>query len=137
MSQVRVDKGFESRVNAWAAAQVPPIPVAWPNVAFTPPAGRYVRAFVLPGRTDSRDLQGLHRGYVGVFQITLYLPLNDGPRRASALVDSLDAAFPLSDPIVVDGLRLHVTSPMSAAGPLDSPDRYVVPVSCRYAANTI
>jgi hypothetical protein len=137
MSQERINKALETRVNAWALAQVPPIPIAWPNVQFTPPTTRYARAFIMPAATDSQDLQGLHRGYLGMLQVSLYMPLQQGPKGAITLADSLDAAFSLTTPILVDGLRVYITRPMASGPAMELDSRYMVPVSCRYAANTI
>lgn len=136
MTQALVRKGFETALKAWAAAQTPAIPIAWENVAFSPPEGRYIRAFVLPADTGSIDLAGAHRVYAGVFQITLCLPAGTGPGQAETLLAALDALFPVATPLIAGGLRIFF-SPPSAAAPLPEPGRYVVPVSIRYRADAI
>jgi hypothetical protein len=133
MSLAIIRKAFETRLKTWADAQTPAIPVAWPNVTFTPPAGRYVRAFVLPADTTSDTLDKLHRAYTGIFQVSLCMPLNTGSGSAESLAASLDTAFAAS--MLQDGLRIFLTRPMSAAPAIVEPDRYIVPVSGRYRAD--
>lgn len=137
MTQALVRRAFEERLDIWAAAQTPPIPVAWQNVIFKPSVelARFVEAHLLPAPTRSRGPDGKHREYRGVFQVTLYLPLNTGPSEAETLLASLDAAYPMSTPLVVDEFKVWVTSPMSAGNPLNAPDRFVVPVSCYYRSD--
>lgn len=135
MSQTIVRKAFESRLKAWADAQTPAIPVAWQNVAFTPPAGRYARAFLLPATTESLTLDKAHRKYEGILQVSLCMVIGTGSGVVEALVSSLDAYF--DDHFTEDGLRIYLLSPMSAAPALQDGDRYVVPVSASYRADTV
>lgn len=135
MSNLLVRKAFELRVQTWAADQIPPLPVAYQNAPFVVPADwRYARCFVLPGQTDSRDLEGKHRDYVGVFQVTLSTALNTGFRESMDLAESLDETFSTGLPMVQDGFRVWIVSPMSPASALDDPNALVIPVSARYRA---
>lgn len=136
MSDETVRAAFETRLAAWAAAQTPPVPVAYENVEFDPPKGRYVRCYLIPAPAECQTLNGEHRRRMGVFQVSLCMPINTGPRAATKLVASLDAAFPVG-PMAHDGLNVFVLSPMSVAPAIQEPDRYVVPVSCTYRADTI
>lgn len=132
MSDALIAKAFESTLKAWADAQTPAIPVAWENVAFDPPAGRYVRAHLLPTPARHLGLDGTGRELHGIFQVDLCMPIGTGAGSARVLADSLDAAFSLS--ILQDGLRIWLLAPLSAAPPIQQPDRYVVPVSATYKA---
>lgn len=141
MSQALIKKAFETRAAAWAAGLTPPMPLSFENAPFVPPVpsvtnawGRYARVFVLPGNTGSRDLEGKHREFVGVFQVSLVLAQNKGGKEAVDLAQSLDDAFPNGAPLVQDSFNVWVISPMSPAPPVNEPDRYVVPVSARYKA---
>lgn len=134
MTIARIRQALESRTNTWAQAQTPAIPVAFENALFTPPPGRYARAFVLPGETVSDDMAGKHRRYVGVFQVSLYLPLNAGTAESAALIASLDTSFALTAPITISGFQVFLTSPMSPGPAIPDGTRYQIPVSCRYRA---
>lgn len=135
MSQALIRQAFEVKLAAWAAAQTPAITVAYENVNFTIPTGRYVRAFVLPGESTNLDLECKARRYVGVFQVSLFMPIGVGAGAAGALVASLDTAFSPDTPLTAGGLEVWLTSPMSAGPAQQEADRFIVPVSCRYTAN--
>ena len=135
MSQAIVRQAFEQRLDSWSIANS--VPVAWENVDFTPPAGPYTRAFLLPAQTTSDTLDKTHRRYQGVFQVTLVMPSGAGAGAAEALVVSLSSAFAPQTPLVVSGVTVYVLTPMSAAPAQQEPDRYVVPVSCQYEAHTV
>lgn len=136
MSDALIRAAFESRVAAWAAAQSPAIPVSYQNVAFTPPAGRYVRVWILPAPTQSQGISGTHRERRGICQIDLCLPIGTGSAMASALVASLDAAFPMTGPMAQGSIQVWMKSPMSAASPIEGPTHYTVPVSGEYVSHT-
>jgi hypothetical protein len=137
MSDALVRAAFETRVATWAAAQSPAIPVEYENVTFTPPTGRYVRCHLLPAPTQNDMLNGEHRRRMGVFQVSLCMPIGTGPGAAAALTASLDAAFPLSAPMAQGGVKVFLLSPMSPGPALQGPDRFIVPVSCTYRADTV
>jgi hypothetical protein len=135
MGQETIRKGFETRLKAWADAQTPAIPVAWPNVPFTPPAGRYLRAFVLPAQTQYLSLDGICRTWRGIFQVSFCMPLGTGAGTVEGLVASLDAYF--AQTFVQDAQRIYLLEPLSAAPAITEPDRYVVPVSASYRSDTV
>lgn len=137
MSNRLCRQAIEARLSTWAAARTPALPIAWQNVKFTEPAGIYLRAFLLPADTGSDDLAGSHRLYRGVYQINVCAPINAGPGAAEGIAAELATLFPNNLRLPVTGLTLQVISPVSA-GPSGQPeDRYVLPVSFRYRADTI
>lgn len=137
MTTALIRSAFESVLATWAAAQSPEIPVAWQNVHFTPPAGRFIESFILPADTESRDLAGQHREYRGIFQVSVNMPAGSGAGAGEAIADSLAALYPTNAPLVVGSLRVFLLTPMSPAPPIVTDDRYVIPVSCSYRADTI
>jgi len=137
MSNAKVRAGFETRLSAWALAQAPPIPIAYENKTFTPPAAaRYIRAFLLPAQTASDDMDGDHRAYVGVFQASLYMPVGVGAGSSEALAEAICALFPKQTEIVSSGLTIWLTRPMSIGPSLPGTTHYMVPISCSYRADT-
>lgn len=128
---------LEARLKTWADAQTPAMPVAWQNVAFTPPQDKkYLRCFVLPGRTTSDDLKGDHRGYRGVFQVSIVRPLGEGTGFARAIEVQLDALYPVNLRLGTS-LAVQILTPMSASNPIDEPEAIVFPVTARYQADAI
>lgn len=122
---------FELRLATWAAAQTPPLPIAYENRAFIPPANnRYLRAYVIPAKTQSNTLEQTDRDYEGVFQVSIVQPLSAGTASAATIALALDALYPAS---FLEGVtRIFITSPMSIAPPQIEPNAYVLPVSCFY-----
>jgi hypothetical protein len=137
MSDLLIRQAFETRLATWAAAQTPAIPVDYENSKFTPPAGRYIRCWLMPVPTQSESLDGSHRLRRGIFQVDLCMPVGAGPGAAGALAASLDTAFPLTAPMTQGAIKVFLLSPMSPAPAIQEPNHYVVPVSCSYRSDTI
>lgn len=134
MSNRLIRQLYEQRLATWAAAK--PIPVAWDNVKFTPPAGPYIRASLLPADTTSIDLAGEHRGYLGLFQLSVHVPLGSGAGAAEALADELAALFPMMLRLDSGAFWVQVTSPPSSYPGLTGDTHYMVPVRFKYRADT-
>lgn len=140
MTMPRIRQLLETRLNTWAAARNPALPIAWQNKSFTPPSsGSYLRAFILPAPTESHDLKGDHRKYSGVFQVSVVAPRDTGPGAAEAIAEEIAALFPMSLRMAIasPAFDLILASPMQIARGIDEPDRYVVPVSAQYRADDI
>ena len=136
MSNAAIRAGLENVLAAWAQAQAPPIPVAWQNQAFTPPPARYIRAFLLPGKTASYDMDGEQRVFVGVWQVSLCMPLGSGSADAQTLEAAICALYPKETPITASGVTTTLKSPMSAGPSIPNDTHYTVPISCSYQAFT-
>ncbi len=136
MTQALIRRAFEGALSTWAAAQTPAIPVAWENVEFRQPAGRYLRAFLLPALTDSQDLGRVHRRYSGVFQVSVVMPTGTGAGAAEAIVGALATLFAPATPIVVSGLSVWASQPLSTGPAIPDGDRFVIPCSVPYLADT-
>lgn len=138
MSNANVRAALESRLATWAAARVPALPVAWENAPSDPATGAaYLRAFVLPANTESQDLQGLHRGYRGVFQVSIVCPINAGPGAAVGIADELAAQFPVNGRYTSGSTTTQIIGPASPGPGQQEPEAYVLPVSIPYRADTI
>ena len=135
MSLSLVRSAFESRLAIWAAARTPALPIVWEN-AKASPALPYLRALLLPAPTTSETLDGLHRAYRGVFQVSVVAPIDGGPGVASGIADELAALFPMDLRLPSGVLTVQVTRPASAAPALQHESDYTVPVSLSYRADT-
>lgn len=134
MSKKIVRAALESAVNTWASAQSPALKVAWENVAFTPPEGAYVRAFIVPSPTTSLALDKADRRYSGLLQVDLMMPINGGSGPAETLLASFSAAFDPANVLTLSGVRVNILQPASDAAPIPEPNRHVVPVTVPYEA---
>ncbi len=135
MSNKTIRKLIENRLKVWAAARNPVVKVAYENAPFTIPPELYVRGFLLPAETASDDLAGDHRRYQGLYQVSIYAPINTGPGAAESVADEIASLFPAFDVMTDTGFKVQVVSPVSNGRPDQSGDRYMLPVSFRYRAD--
>lgn len=143
MSEAKIRTLFETRLKTWADDLG--YPVAYENVNFDitkfkdfdPASGIYLRAYLLPARTDDQFLEGGHRERVGVFQVSICSPRGVGPQPAEAVASALSALFPTNLYLTDDsGFSVQVTTPVSAASGLQGENAWIVPTSFRYRADT-
>lgn len=138
MSDKIIRQLLESRLATWAAARSPALRIAYQDVAFTPNSNEtYLRCFVLPGDTGSEDLQGVHEEFVGIWQVTIVKPAGGGLGSALTIENELRALFPNNQQMTSGTFKLFTRSPMSAGPALTEDTNTLVPVSCRYRADTI
>lgn len=72
------------------------LPVAWEDVAFTPPAtGSYLEAFFIPAKTVDITTDGLRKRYTGIFQINICTRSGSGSATSEAIENQIIALFPL------------------------------------------
>jgi hypothetical protein len=124
---------IETRLNNWAKAQVPPIPVAFQNVNFNKPvSGPYLEIVMLADNSMNRDLAAEGVRVFGMFQVNCYAPANTGMAQVEALANNVVALFPV----------LPKTGTVSIEAPLSTSGSYVVdsfvciPVRARYRIET-
>jgi len=123
------------------------LPVAWPNIAFTPPdTAPYGRVYVLPAQTVGQDLEGQLRTYQGILQLNIIAPAGSGVNHARGLAQSIADAFPEGLPLVEGDLTVYINGPSQVRTPIqDRPSSapngssgsitYTTPVSMQYRAD--
>ncbi|MEO6679498.1 MAG: phage tail terminator-like protein [Pseudomonas sp.] len=129
---------FEARLKAWASARVPALPIAYEDVAFTPPANnaRYLKIFLLPGSTDSDDLEGKHTSYRGVLQISVVTKAGEGRGAAGLIADEISALYPNNMALTKAEFTVFIRSPMATAGAIQGDTTSSLPLSFQYRADT-
>jgi hypothetical protein len=138
MSHATIRKIYEARLKAWAATRVPALRIAYQGVKFVPQTDEtYLAAFTLPASVDSQDLQGAHRLYLGIFQVSIVAPAGKGTGAAEAIADELAALFPLNLRLSRDGMTVMVYTPVEPGPGISEDATYTVPVSFRYRSDTI
>ena len=126
---------LETRLAAWAAARVPPLPVLWENARTAQePTADHLRAYVLPATTTSPFLAGNGRSYRGLFQVSIFLLPGAGARKAETIAGDLDALFPCAERYTSAGLTVQVLTPASIGPALQETDWHMVPVRFTYGA---
>jgi hypothetical protein len=135
MSHLIIRRLLETRLSAWAKTK--PLQVAYQNVKFTPPAsGIYLRAFTIPAVTDSTDLPGKNRQYIGLFQVSIVIPADAGTGTGEQLIGELATLFPLFDTLSQGDLKVKIMTPIDQGPELQGDTDYTVPTSFRYRADT-
>jgi hypothetical protein len=129
---------FEVRLKTWAAARVPALPIAYEDVAFTPPAdgSSYLRAFLMPASTTSEDLEGKHTAYRGVFQVNVVTKAGGGRGAAGLIADEIAALFPNNLALTKTAFTVYVRSPMATASAQQGDTTTTLPLSFEYRADT-
>jgi hypothetical protein len=121
---------FNSHLNTLATEES--IPVAWENVSFSPPAGPYLRAFLLPALTVGAALgaeaSNKHRG---IFQVDCICPGGNGWGPCLVIAEQVRVQFKRGTRLM-DG-NLIVESVSFGPGMMDG-TRYKIPVSISYWA---
>ena len=142
---MRIAELLESRVAIIAESLG--LPIAWPNIAFTPPDDApYGRVYVLPAQTVGQDLEGQLRTYQGILQLNIIAPAGSGVTLARGLTKSVADAFPEGLPLVDGELTVYINGPPQVRQPIqDRPTSapngysgsitYTIPVSMQYRAD--
>ncbi|NYT81435.1 DUF4128 domain-containing protein [Alcaligenaceae bacterium] len=133
MSKRQIRAAFESRLSAWSAGRDTTLRIAWENAPFTPVTGEtYLRAFLLPAPTNSIDIAGKHRGFVGIFQVSIIGVSGRGSKATEEIAEELDKLFPLRLCIPARPRPVCVATPMSQGPGLPDGGTFTLPVWWRY-----
>lgn len=110
------------------------LPIAMPNVDFTPPAGgKYLSAAHLPNATSQVTLgdNGFNR-HIGLLQVSVVWPQNAGDIEPKEIAGQVVAHFKRGTVISHDGITLRIVQPPSVAPAIPDPPGYQIPVTIPY-----
>lgn len=141
MSEALLAKCIETKLQQWADAQ--DIAIAFEGVKFTPPASAiYARVKHLPATTFNEFLEGGHKAFVGLWQVSV-IGLKGrgvGPLRdvAATLSNSLPSQLVLSS----GSFKVQITTPVSLGPVIEDPEgaktsRLTLPCSFNYRADVV
>lgn len=138
MSDLKIRQLFEGRLAAWAIARSPALPIAYEDKAFTAPVngGAYLKAFLMPGTTDSEDLEGKHTSYRGLFQVSVVTKAGIGRGPTGMIAEELAALFPNNLELSKAGFSVFVRSPMASTAAIQDDTVSVLPLRFTYRADT-
>lgn len=131
MSLVLVRAALETAL----AAMSPALATAWENVPFTPPAAAvpYQAAYLIPAAPDNAEFGSAHFEQ-GIFQVSLFYPLQAGSNAAAARAEMLRALFKRGASFTSSGVTVTVDrTPEVSQGTVDG-DRWFLPVKIRVSA---
>lgn len=132
MSEVAIRAAFEQRLNAMS----PSLSTAFENVPFSPASGTpYQRLTLLAADPENPSIgASLHRA-IGIFQVSLFYPLNAGPAAAWARAELTRTTFPRALSMSGGGVTVHITNTPAIRLGTPEPDRYSVLVRIPYHAS--
>lgn len=131
-------KIFEGLLNHLSGLTLSPtMSIAWPGVAFTPPAAGYLRVRHFPNVTDQVTLgtSGKNR-HVGTFQVEVLWPQDGGESTPKERAGAIVARFKRGTSITRESVIIRIIRPPSIAPSLEEPPYLSIPVSIRYQADT-
>lgn len=132
--ETKIADALKSRLSALTFS--PALTIAWPNVAFTPPTGTYLRVDNLRNGTDRMVIanDGPHRQQ-GILQVTVVAPVNGGEDAALEIAGQIADWFTAEPRLFFNGGELRITKRPDIAS-LKDPDgvHWQVPVSVPWTA---
>jgi len=135
-SQSKVRSLLDARLNAWNQARTPRLQVVWENTPAVT-AETHLRAYLLPAGVDSLDLEGAHRVYLGVYQVSIVTPVSIGPGAGERIADEIAALFPVNLRLTGSGITLQVMTPVEPGPAIQEPNLWLLPVSFEVRSDTI
>lgn len=138
MSNATIRAAIEGRLKTWAAAQTPPIPIAFENVSYAPETGkRYLRGLLMPADTQNPSQGGKHKHYHGIYQVSVYVPTGGGPGDTEAITGPIEALFACPTTIVKNGLNVNINqTPAISRGLPDGAGFHMTPITIKYDVNS-
>jgi Bacteriophage related domain of unknown function len=110
----------------------PTLPVAYPDVAFTPPsAGMWLEAAILRATTGSIGISAWEE-HAGIFQVTVVAPKGGGAIKSTQVADAVTAWFPRFTRLLNGAVQVDVYDSPNIAAAIDDPPYTRTPVSIRY-----
>lgn len=134
MSQLFVRAGFENKLSVWAAAQNPAWVIAFENQVKAPLLP-YLKSDLIPARVRDEFLEGGHRSFSGIYQVSIITAIGVGPGPAEVVAAALDTLY--GKQFVYNGLRIYLLEPMSVAKGYPDQNKFIVPVSAPYRADIV
>lgn len=128
---------MEGRVNTWALAQSPAVPVAWENASYTPTNGtRYIRVRLMPSATENPTMASDHRRLIGIMQIDVVFPTGKGISAGETLAEAISSLFPRGLSLIQAGKKIHIDRSPSF-GPVQIDGGWAfIPISIPYRLDT-
>lgn len=142
---LRIAELLEQQIAVFAKGQG--VPVAWENIAFTPPQDKpYLRLFVLPAATQSIDLEAQAQTYRGVLQVNVVAMAGNGVGESRSLAKLIADEFPEGKHLPDSDLSVYISSPptihpgmqdRASSGPTGGSGSisYTIPISISYRAD--
>lgn len=112
------------------------LPTAWENTAYDPVVGTpYQRASLLPAQTEQPTLGDGFRREVGLMQVSLYFPENEGPGAAMTQAEAIREHFARGTTLINGSVRVVIERTPSIGLAFPDGGFYALPVSIDFFAD--
>jgi hypothetical protein len=137
MSNKIIRSALEGQLQAWARAQVPPMPLFLENRGKKPEIGaRHIRADLMPADTLDPSQGAQHRRYHGIYQVGIFLPENEGTGDSDDLAKAIEVLFKCPTTITKVGLNVRIQqTPSIAQSRPDGAGFWMTPITIKYSAD--
>ena len=131
MSHRKISAALSSRLNSLADAP----PIAFENAKYTPVEGTtWLRESYLPATSSTVGMEPTgSTDFTGVYQVSIYAPLDQSKFKSHALIDSITAHFARGTMLVFEGQDVVVEQVDVAQG-LASGGWWLMPISVNWRA---
>lgn len=127
MTTVRQE--LETRLLAFANAQIPPLKVAFEDVPFTKPTTPFLEAIIVPAITINVTVNGNRIRELGVMQVNVWYPEGQGAGKGEALANKIIAYFPV---VPKTGTVSIEQTPYKSRAIMDVSGWRIIPVTLNY-----
>ena len=131
MSHRKISAALSTRLNSLPSAP----PIAFENAKYTPVEGTtWLRESYLPAASSTIGMEpGGSTDFTGVYQVSIYTPLDDYKLESHQLIDSITAHFARGTRLVFEGQAVVVEQVNVSQG-LASGSWWLMPVSVNWRA---
>lgn len=118
------------------AAMTPIVTVAYENAVFTPvPGVPFCKAYLLTGTPQNPTFGGGFYREVGMFQVTLFYPIQNGTAAAALRAEMIQQKFFRGSSFSNAGVTVRIIgTPAITAAQIDG-DRWTMPIRCQWTAD--
>jgi len=97
MTQLTIRRELEAKIIAFAAAQTPPLKVAFEGVIFEKPSteNAFLEVYLIPHATVNKYIDGVHKTLYGMLQINIYTKDGIGTKLSETIAENLISLFPV------------------------------------------
>lgn len=121
---------LETRLKAFALAQVPALSTAFEDVPFTKPTDLpFLECVIVPAATVNVTVDGNRIRELGVMQVNVWYPSGKGAGKGEALADKVIAHFPVVPAI---GTVFITSTPYKSRAIKDEAGWRIIPVTINY-----
>lgn len=135
MSHARVRNLFSAALAAYASTKGSK--VSYDNVKTEFTSDVHIKSHLMPADTFSDTLSGDHKGFIGLYQMTVVTKMGIGTLPADQVAEDLQTIFEINKRFVdANGFAVQVTTPLHTHEGKQVDGEWVVPCYFNYRADT-